>query len=612
MADNLYIGQPYRGVTKVLLRDSLGVVVAMAEAWVEDGGAFPTDSGNTLIDRTVWEGSPGSVLTVNVLMTWTGAVQTPTGFEVTAWDMAGTQIGAAKSLPISNGVASQIALHFDADPFDGTHPVNTGRYGMIEIAVRLFSAGGLNPWSVSSREHTSPPNASTTADNRRARGYLRSKVPIKQALVGNSRSGGVPQAPLVMSYPDSVAQRFVLDPNAAPYTGHTLKVQHQNGAGNTIREQTSGVASTTFDFDWSAASGALARINRGNNGSAGLGGAYPSNGPVAGLLTLPTQDRLAGGDNEWAWNGSDIVGWSLTSPQVITHSALFTADASLTFTSHLQISDSVFGVAKACVPANRLSGDIGFVAARVLNARGEGQNNANAGQGISYSFVDENSLIAPDTSVNDAATATRDGQAGWGPLLPWTATLPAGDWINTVTFEDAAGIQGSAQHTYTLLGIDPRIVVMAGGGSNDDSGSHLLPGHALIAALVPVRVDTGMIIENGTEPQVALARLNTATRMLEHFDGAAWVATGGGEVTFFNAIRASVLHPAWDSRLFLRTFGPGGLTNVDTSTWNFDDIFVIGRIKVDGTTYGNYSQVTMAGYSNRHSMLNFDPTGLFS
>lgn len=350
---------------------------------------------------------------------------------------------------------------------------------------------------------------------------------------------------------------------------------------------------------------------------------------IDGVLTLSEgylTDYFDGDVGGGSWNGTphnststkDLgqpAGWSLENlgsggyvNSFLIRTGRFTADPALSFERHLQVNDNTFALALGIATGQRLTADLGFVAARVLNARGEGVNlsgDKTTGGAVRYSLRDDGALVAALTAA-DHATTTKDGQPGWGSLLAWDSQLPGGGWTLTATVEDADGVQGTGSLAFTLLASDPRIVVVCGGGSGTDGASHWKPGDVLLAGLSPMRINgEGRLldaVEDGlAQPEVALTRLNTATNTAQHFDGAAWVDTGAGPITWFPCLSPQALGLSGETRAYVRTFGPGGLTDVDTSDWGTDDIFVLARVLVRSTPYGNYQQAGVAGPWHKHS-----------
>lgn len=143
----------------------------------------------------------------------------------------------------------------------------------------------------------------------------------------------------------------------------------------------------------------------------------------------------------------------------------FTLDPRLSIAHLLQVDDASFATPPLSADrTTRLTYQLGFLAARLRNARAEGQNAINA----TLKNWDTGELKGSETSpVNTTTQNTRSegGESGWLATttdklpLSWEESLPTGSWtvkavINTPL--QATGLESAGVRTVTLFAPEPK------------------------------------------------------------------------------------------------------------------------------------------------------------
>lgn len=286
-----------------------------------------------------------------------------------------------------------------------------------------------------------------------------------------------------------------------------------------------------------------------------------------------------------------------------TTEASSTVDPRLTLTRLLQINDNVFGTPPAVksVGTVRLTSDLGFFTARVVNASGAGVN------GITYtsSLQDAAALVAAVTRTG-VVTATNGGQAGWGTSFgSWPDGLPTGTWNHTITItapSTATGLETPAASTFSLIAANPNLRLVCGGGpaTTGTDARHFTPGVPLLAGVVVFNTATMVTITLDTSPTpaVALGRFSLTLGRAEFLDSdGVWKATNGASIYYWPCTVS-----AGDSKVWTYAF-------TDTSTWSVSDLFIIGRAYVGGVPVSSFQkEIAVAGINN-HSGYAFDGAG---
>lgn len=599
--------EPWRGRTHLVVAEALTTMTVRADF---DGGLSSTGNAST------WQGAPGDGMTLTMSVSHDGNLTNPyQQVTVEAFLPGGASLGTTSWQPTiwANGTSAtpfaSRSFRFDANPLDGL--VGAARSGMIELVITLTRSGqATNNHTINSRgETTGSTPAGTTFSW--ARGYARAHNSLTAFSTSRVSAGGA--ATTDLAYGDSVFSRATF---LAPWFSAPTHTFRHTRSGDTatarsVAQTFSGnVADFTFSGTGSSSSRRVDPVQTTDRYKVAAD-------PIGAAIDVP-QDRF-GGSNDFIFQlFADVAtGWVSSAGVTIGQSSLgVTVDPRVTVVSHLQANDNAFGTppsSKLIVTRQRQTSDLGFVAVRVTNARGEGQNNVS----YTYSLRDTAGLVSAKTA--SGSTATQGGETGWGALMSWDAALPGGSWTNTVGLSDASGTLVAADTTsvFALLASDPRIVVVTGGGASGGKNSHFVAGEVFLCGMAPLRVDLGQAVgaipmTTLTEPKVALTRFNPILGRAEFFNGTAWVALGSGNATFFNCFTPQQLGLGTEAFAYIATFGPSGAVyTTSTASWEFD-VFVVGSIKVNGTPYGNYIQTPSVGAANSHARFSFDPTGLFA
>lgn len=599
-------GEPFRSNARIHLKEATGNFFAIASASAAPLGGFPYTAGGTG-NVTTWEAAAGGSLTIKVARIFNGTPTDSTRFthyrlRVAVPGNAAAGASVTGTFPDTNTQQeASHTLHFDTDPLNGV--AGAAAFGMLELILEVWrdvdndGVEDVGDWGVTtkidSRGGGGNGGAVATAKDW-SRGYVRAKGDLTSMV---TKLGAAVVARLI--YPNAPTVEAVL--TQTPLRSIQPVMRHVKSDGTVVRarqEAASTATTRSVAFNGTAAADAHRRVDNVAGGG-GLG-TYPQPGTVAADIELP--NHTFGGtttDSEYEW-ASVPAGFTAINNRQLRGPQDVTVDPRLTISRHMQLNNNVIAPASEAGTNQRLTADLAFVATRVRDADGSNV----AGITVGQSLRDDGALTTAQT--NSSAT---DANGICSPIT-WDEALPGGGWTNTVTLSDAAGTQGTGTVALTLLALDPRIVVVAGGGGRTDGASHFTPGQTFIAAMSPINIGNGMPLDPDaasdpvTDTELALVRLNTTTNKSQylHTGTLEWTDTGAGPITFFSAVRASALNPAFDGRVFLRTLGAtGAMTTVDTSTWGTDDILVIGRLKVRGTPYGNYMQVGVVGKFGRHS-----------
>lgn len=613
-------GEPFRGVGWIEALEG----TERAYASVRTSAAIP----NTPNDESPWEGDPGSTIIVKVGAQCAPLVTNkPTHLE---WALtapgSSVPLGTVQVVALTSGASPQtnFTLRFDSAP-TANSVANALRSGTIEIYVLLrrgpANSSAVGDWSADTRGAVTGGAAggAPTITGRRCRGYLRSRCILASAAQDND--SGFASEPATFAYPDPIHLRSAL--TADTYVSASVFHKVMSGGVEKRSKLTNATATGNRDAALSAVSGLEARVNDDL-----------AVGASDQRIVLP--DASFGGtpsggatpDYDYTWSATGHAAGTRIDDRTLDIVGALQVDPRITINPHMQVTsqEELPGAANVLettmdVGTQRLTADLAFLWARALNARGEGIAAA-SGLQLAYSLPDAGGLLASGNYPTKAAhtVSLQDGEEGWGGPMTWDEPLPGGTWTLTVTATDAAGAQTivDATENYQLLAVDPRIIVVTGGGNYSDGGHHFVGGKTFIAALAPINAKTKKAVTpDANSAKASLVRLETGTVVAEYFHPTTgWTPIGVNAAHEFNCVQASLINPAWDPRLFIHLFGPGPnaayYTNADTSTWGTNDILIIGTLEVDGTPYGNYQQIAVVGSFNPHSSKTFDPTGLFS
>jgi hypothetical protein len=272
-------------------------------------------------------------------------------------------------------------------------------------------------------------------------------------------------------------------------------------------------------------------------------------------------------------------------------------DAGISIGHHLQVNDDVRDAAKAVT--SRMVSELGFLAARLANARGEPV------AGITYraTLTDERALLAP--AIDRTVTT---GVDGWpSTLVPWDSQLPGGSWEHTVAITapaNATGLEANPTAPRTLLAANPNLVLVCGAGPAQDplDARHLTPGMPVLAGLVVFDVASRRTValdEAGIVPSLALGRFNVSLGRAEHLDAdGTWQPTSDVDVHYWTCTKS-----AGDANVWIVAF-------TETSSWGHADLFTIGRAAVGGVTVSSFGKEPVVGAVNNHTGYVIDGPGL--
>lgn len=275
----------------------------------------------------------------------------------------------------------------------------------------------------------------------------------------------------------------------------------------------------------------------------------------------------------------------------------FPVDASLTVSHHLQINDDVLDLALAVT--SRLTSQLGFVTARLANARDEPA----AGLTFRATLVDGAGLLEP--AVDRTVVTGADGRPP--TLAPWDSQLPSGTWLHGVTVTapaGAVGLEANPDAARTLLAVDPNLVLVCGAGPATEplDARHLTPGVPVLAGVVVFDVASRRTValdEVGIAPSIAIGRFNVSLGRAEHLaaDGT-WQPTNGAVVHYWPCTKSP-----GDSTVWTMTF-------TETEGWGHADLFTVGRAAVGGVTVSNFGKEPVVGGINNHTDYVLDGPGL--
>lgn len=281
-----------------------------------------------------------------------------------------------------------------------------------------------------------------------------------------------------------------------------------------------------------------------------------------------------------------------------------TVDPRITFTQLLQVDNSSFAadpMSLNVVSGQRLTSQLGFLAARARNARSEGLN------GIAWNekLWDTGNLTGSEASpvASRAVTSQNQGapaQAGWADgFLVWDESLPGGSWTQkeVLTTADLTGLEVSNTRSLTLLAVDPnkRVIVSASPSTSGAEADHWHAGDPLYvtAELVDLTLLQQVAVDVATGFKVLVVRHNPSTRRAEYLTSAFAWATFNGATADTHAMAVSPN----DSKLYELTFS-GAQT---TSFGDIDLIAVIAFAFLNGTPYAGGAPREAVGKANGHA-----------
>lgn len=282
-----------------------------------------------------------------------------------------------------------------------------------------------------------------------------------------------------------------------------------------------------------------------------------------------------------------------------------TYDPRITFSQLLQLNASSFATPPSSTnntAGQRLTSDLGFLAARAVDSNGVGIN----GLAWTEKLWDTGLLVSSEASPSKTRASisqTKGGQAGWSDaFLTWDSSLPGGAWTQKeiVTTANATGLELTNTRALTLLSANPnyRVIAKLGPATITADLDHSHAGDPILATFAIFDTSTGFEVapDTGT-PFVAIVRYDPALERFEYADAAyVWQPCNPGPI-YQHALISSI----GDAKNFQRLF-----TAVNTSTWNALDLFCIAGCKVGGTPYAAGSMREITGNPNGHGGYTLD------
>lgn len=295
----------------------------------------------------------------------------------------------------------------------------------------------------------------------------------------------------------------------------------------------------------------------------------------------------------------------------VTFTGAFTSDPRLPIVHQLQVDNSTYSTPPTSNPGistfgQRLTTQIGFLAARVTDANGAGVN----GLVADLQLWDANTLVYATGRVASAgaATVTKGGQDGWTDLTGtpefyvWLDTLPGGSWQSkwVVTTANAVGLETGDTRMLTLLASDSRINVPVAAGCTTAPQRHWVPGLSLTVGAAAISNGVKTAFDAGTM-KFSIIRFAAALGTTEYLTnpGLTWV-TGDTPDQF------TMTPSAGDAKLGLYSF-----SGAQTSTFNFEDLIILVQVSLNSTPYFGRLVMPVYGLANQHDGYALDPMGLF-
>ncbi|MHB1261344.1 MAG: hypothetical protein ACYC2H_06475 [Thermoplasmatota archaeon] len=172
--------------------------------------------------------------------------------------------------------------------------------------------------------------------------------------------------------------------------------------------------------------------------------AYPAAATSAGArLTLTGNSVLTG--VKWAHIGAATAPVAEPTDATAQRSNFYNADPRVTVTHLLQVNSGSFSSPPmgGDIGDTRTLPDIGYIATRFTNARGEGLS----GSTLAYTrtLQDSGAVLAVDTTTcSSSCIGTQGGEAGWSPLFLWNAGGPLGQWNKAVDVTGPSAIDSNS------------------------------------------------------------------------------------------------------------------------------------------------------------------------
>lgn len=635
-------GSPWRGAARADVFITL-TPANRHSAWCECTVGSPAPTG----DQAIWEGDPGSTLTLR--FKWqtagTGSGQQTPNFATIDFRLPGGAVLAASdawsvTFP-AGGVEVTKTFNFTSDPFDPI--VTLLRSGMIEVYLIWGSTGGVTPWSLDSRGATTGTILGTNTTEF-ARGYFRSPVFVSNdPSPSNVSIGGA--VPSVFAFPDPIHTRVSLTADKYRSVGLELELV-RTGTTTMERESTLTQTAANHDYSWTGTTG--------NNRRVGNGMFF---GSEAKDLILKMAALDFGGDNEYVFAASGHAGgWTRDSDLQMTNASELTVDPRLCVRNDALIGGTAPGAlfhpqsvgqaffdppSSGDIPTGQRSfPNVGYLSVRYANARTEGQNSLN----ISLKVWDADGITGTEstpTHTFSGTTATRPDppptpsspQVGWLPLaasgadenklpLVWSA-VAAGTWrVKSVCTApvDAVGLEAypltdgsnSWNRNLFFVTISPNIsaAIELHPENIGSHGTHLTSEDEFIPVCKLWNNATYRLVDlipaNGDTVYIFIDRTHHPTMRLDYFDFTTeeWVELANdaaipdeGRMTLVGGDVHSV---GGDPDVWTTATHLGGELLVPDPAGELD--FVVNAVFIkDGVNYTAFAPVTLVGPNFKHN-----------
>lgn len=555
--------EPFRGLAKVRVENAaLGNRNFTLSLVDVDPNAAGDEAHQDGTGATAWTQRPsGTGLTLRLEWNTEGATppQQATIARVRIRLPGGDQVGATTWTPAiaGNSGSATRTCHFDDDPLN--EAAGSLRWGAVELFFEVESVGGLTPWGPADSRGAFANPGTLTSDH--ARGYLRAEGVLSSHSLSNVALAGA--EPATWAFPDPVHTRLTFAEQA--FEAFSLTCSLLNQADTAERSETLSDAGTR-DFSWNGTTGTNRRVGNGMTLAS-----------EAKHLRLTIAAVDFGGDDRFVLAAAGHeAGWTVDNARQITRSNRITVDPRLTPSYLLQLTDSQFGtppMSKDVANGQRPQSEVGYVAARWVNARSEGQNGLSSTAKM-WDAPEQSGTEASPVRSHTGTTATRGGEVGWHPkdataTLPiaWDVVLTGGNWTVKAVLgagQDYSGLERNITRTLVLLAFDNKLVPFV-------SFSDGLATFTILDRSTGVRV-----VPDVGSAKFSVVRRNAASNRLEYLDsdGQTWQTWAPAGVIVDHVAAAH----ADDARLFTRAFSIAG-----------EKAIVFGSATVKGVVYPEYA-----------------------
>lgn len=550
-----------------------------------------TNSGSPVFaqDDSPWEvESPGGFLDLYYI--WNNSAGTPswgnpTAYKIEIRDPLGTLLADTGFLtvPAEDTHSAATRVYFSSTPLAAGGTPQSGGYE-IRLVVQKTTAVAWGPID-SNGGGTTPAGVAVRAENV---GRIRARVAMSSVIASNASVGGA--VPSKFAAGDNIYLRFALSAGFQRSVNIGLSMRQSNAD---VRQSTSSGSGANRDDTYNTTSLLVTGKGRVNTGL------FAKADTVTTYRMVLPNSTLPGGDAEFAWQTTPPGGFTRVSDSTLDGTGP-NVDPRITFSQLLQHNDSAWGTppsSKNVATGRRLTSDLSFVAARAMNARGEGL--ANSLISWTEKLWDTGNLIGSEGSPvksRTSTTATQGGELGWSDaFLTWDNALPGGSWTQkeVITTSEFAGLELSNTRTLALNAFDSEMIRLMLEGDLLTPAEHWTPGKSLTIGVGVMKRGVKQTIDSAriwlTRPKIG-ASLDATTEYLTN-TRTTW-ATGDPGDTHAHSLSVS----ADDPKVFRTSF-----TASETAAWNsFYDVSVAGEVVVAGTPYPVSATLTVVGKRNRH------------